>query len=241
MWDHRRGALRRRSLSHEAAETLRNHILVGDLAGIELRPDDIARRLGTSVTPAREALRQLVAEGLIDDTRGRGFHAVVLSRRDIEDVYRSQALLAGELAARACAEGDPGLAATLRRLHVEISATNKQGRTADAEGLNWELHRTINRAAGAPTLALLLRATLRFVPTHIYQLIAESPAIVGRGHRSIVEAFEADDPDAARAAAAAHIEEVLRLVMAHFADDGYWARPSTRAQDSSSAAETNRR
>ena len=57
----------RRSLAMEAAESLREFILLGKLApGVPVRERDLAEAFGISRTPLKEALRILEAEGLIE-------------------------------------------------------------------------------------------------------------------------------------------------------------------------------
>jgi DNA-binding GntR family transcriptional regulator len=224
-----RGAdLRRRSLGDEVAETLRNMILVGDLKSPEkLTQDKVAERLGVSTTPVREGLLKLAAEGFVEAQRNRSFRVLPATRQDVSDTYWSHAVLAGELAARACAQKDQALVDRLDLLHQRVSAAAVQGAPEAMEEANDDFHRTINRAAESPRLLLLLRATLRFIPDHFYALLPEWPPVSERGHGAILEAFEAGDPEAARTAAAQHVRDAEKLLMEHFSDTGYWTPPDT--------------
>ena len=91
-----------------AAETayavLREAIITNALApGTRLRADALARQLGVSKTPVREALRKLQAEELIAMQPGSGLSVKVLSEQELFDIYYIREALEG-MAARLAAE-----------------------------------------------------------------------------------------------------------------------------------------
>src|SRR4029077_11389899 len=93
-----------RNASAAATELIREAILDGRLPpGHRLKEEELARELGISRTPVREALLVLQTEGLIDAAPNRG--AVVRSHDsdDLEDLYQLRALLEGYVARRAAA------------------------------------------------------------------------------------------------------------------------------------------
>ena len=60
------GAVRHRTMAEAALERLREAIILGELTpGTALRLEDLARSLGMSISPIREAVRQLEALGLV--------------------------------------------------------------------------------------------------------------------------------------------------------------------------------
>ena len=83
-------------------EKLRAMIFSGELqAGQRLGQEEIARQLGVSRLPVREALNRLATEGLVELKPRRGFFVVSLDVQEIEDIFEVRALLeqrAGELA-----------------------------------------------------------------------------------------------------------------------------------------------
>lgn len=88
-------------------EELRGQIRRGDIApGEPLIVMDLARSLGLSATPVREALAYLAGEGLVDGRRGkgRGYTTWRLAAADLADLYRLHAIYAqfaiGEAARR---------------------------------------------------------------------------------------------------------------------------------------------
>src|SRR5438067_4229529 len=93
-----------RNASAAATELIREAIIDGRLPpGQRLKEEELARELGISRTPVREALLVLQTEGLVDAAPNRG--AVVRSHDgdDLEDLYQLRALLEGYAARRAAA------------------------------------------------------------------------------------------------------------------------------------------
>ena len=82
------------SYREQAREIIRGMIVSGTMA-----PDDlysapkIAADLNVSVTPVREALLDLVQEGLLRPIRNRGFQVVILTPREHDDIYKIRLLL----------------------------------------------------------------------------------------------------------------------------------------------------
>ena len=225
-----RGALarnrpvKRRLLTQEVTDTIREMILMGTLAPeSRFTQQELATDLGVSTMPIREALLKLTHDGLIAASPNRSYRVVRTTREDIEDVYWMHATLAGELAARACSRVDDVLLHELRGL-LESSLAGAQDQAA-MEAANWEFHRAINLAAGSPKLLLLLGTTLGFIPHGFYALISEWGEVSERGHARLLEAFEAHDPEAARSAAAEHVHQAADLLVQHFSDTGYWTTP----------------
>lgn len=94
----------RPQLAEDVARIVRRRIFDGTYtAGTYVRLDHLAEGLGISVTPVREALLELKAEGLLEQQPRRGFVVRPVTVRDIADVSDVQAYLGGELAARAAA------------------------------------------------------------------------------------------------------------------------------------------
>jgi len=124
---------------------------------------------------------------------------VPLTGDDIRDVFTGQALLAGELAARAVKQAGPDDVARLERLHADLEAAAERGDHDELEELNFLFHRAVNLMAGSAKLAWLLGVSLSYVPDH----------------REILEAFRHGSARAARAAMTRHIEHAGELLAVH--------------------------
>lgn len=71
--------------------------------GTSVRPETLGQAQSISATPAREALQGLRVEGFLDLLPRPGFQVAPLTGQNIRDLFHMQALIAGELAARAAA------------------------------------------------------------------------------------------------------------------------------------------
>ncbi len=77
-----------RTAQSAVADTLRYELVTGQLTpGTHLRQSNIATRMQTSTTPVREALRGLVAEGLLTGDAHRGVVVASPSVEQIEELY----------------------------------------------------------------------------------------------------------------------------------------------------------
>lgn len=84
------------SLGGKVFQQLKNSILAGKFENnAELREVVLAKKLGVSRTPVREALRQLEQEGLVEIYPNRGAYVKGITYKDVEDIFRIRARLEG--------------------------------------------------------------------------------------------------------------------------------------------------
>lgn len=82
------------SLREKAARAIRAGIITGEISQGELYSvPTLSAQLGVSATPVREAMLDLVSEGLIEPVRNRGYRVVSLSRHDLENILQLRLLL----------------------------------------------------------------------------------------------------------------------------------------------------
>ncbi|HEU5215936.1 MAG TPA: GntR family transcriptional regulator, partial [Gaiellaceae bacterium] len=82
------GALRHRTMAQAALERLREAIILGELTpGTPLRLEDLARSLGMSISPIREAVRQLEALGLAEHVPHHGAKVVALEIEELRELF----------------------------------------------------------------------------------------------------------------------------------------------------------
>jgi DNA-binding GntR family transcriptional regulator len=207
----------RTSLSERAAAHIRASVISGALRpGEVVRPEVVGEALGISTTPAREALQALRVEGFIDTPGRRGFVVASITGDDIRDLFCAQALLAGELAARAAAAAGPADLAELTALHHELLAAAARSNTESLERKNHEFHRCINRLAHAPRIARVLGLLTRYVPRQFYASIPGWPEATAHDHQALLEGIRQGDPEVTRAAMQAHITHAGELLAEHF-------------------------
>lgn len=204
---------RRPRLSDEVSEYVRELIVSGRLQpGEFIRPENVADELGVSATPAREGLLSLQSEGLLRVEPRRGFVVAPLSSTDIEDVFTGQALLAGELAARATPLIDDDALAALESIQADLEAAADRGDNDEVERLNHEFHRRIYGVARSPKLSWMIKSSLSYAPRRFFASVEGWPQASAEDHRAIIDALRRRDADGARASMSAHIGKAGRLL-----------------------------
>ncbi len=204
-----------RQLRSRVADRLRDEILHGGLKpGEWLRQERIAADQGVSQTPVREALRQLVAEGLLEHVPYRGIRVVEFSVDDVEDLYSCRALIEGMAARFAAVHITPGELEEMTGLFERMCRCKTPDDLAEYRELNRRFHSAIftasRRAFLVRTLAQLWSAFPTMLWSNVPRVATESaperdaPDIVE--HRAIVDALRAHDPEAAELAVRSHIE-----------------------------------
>jgi len=207
---------RRPRLSDEAAAHVRELIISGQLTGGEfIRPETVAHELDISATPAREGLLALQSEGFLKVQPRRGFLMSPLSAQDVRDTFEAQALLAGELSARAAVVATPADVEALENLQTGLDAAGERGDYDRVEQLNFESHRTIYRMARAPKISWLLGATLRYAPREFFAAVSGWPEASAHDHHAVLTSLRARDGEAARAARRKHVTGAGALLAEH--------------------------
>lgn len=196
----------RPQLAEDVARFVRRRIFDGVYpAGKYIRLEQLADELGISVTPVREALFGLRAEGLLNLLPRRGFVVLPITKRDIADVSDVQAHIGGELASRAaeCITDDELHELGLIQDQLEVAYADNDHEAAVR--LNHAFHRGVNVAAGSPKLAQLMGQITRFALESVYPTVEGWPAHSMRDHRVVLDALKDRDGDAARAAMSEHL------------------------------------
>jgi DNA-binding GntR family transcriptional regulator len=204
------GFAARPQLSDDVARFVRKRIFDGSYAaGSYVRLDQLAAELGISVTPVREALFALRAEGLIDQQPRRGFMVLPVTGRDVTDVANVQGYVGGELAARAALNITDDQLRELKELQAELEQAYSSTSAGDDHErtvrLNHEFHRAINVAADSPKLAQLMSQITRYAPESVFPTITGWPDQSMKDHRRILSALKKHDATLARAAMSEHL------------------------------------
>ncbi len=223
-------------MSEGVSAYLRDVILSGQMrAGEPLRVEHLAERLDTSVTPIRESLVELLAEGFVERVPRRGYAVGRLSRSDIEDMFAAQAMIAGELAARAAVAIDADSMATLKKTQAELETASDDSDFAAMEESNHRFHRIINTVADSPKLAWFAQRISHYAPRWTWQLIDGWPAASVSDHGPILVALDDRDAEAAREAMDRHIRNSGQLLADHLEAGGLEPGEDGRAARSDAA------
>jgi DNA-binding GntR family transcriptional regulator len=185
--------------------------------GSRLREAELARRIGVSRTPVREALRRLTADGLVEVSANRGAQVVTYSDGDLEEIFDLRALLESHAHARAAERLD---AAAISRLSELADAMEELGTSDDPAArariaeLNREFHGTIIDASGSPLLTTLLQQVIQVPLVHrtFHRYTPEALARSFQHHREIIAALAARDGAWAGAVMRSHVH-AARVVL----------------------------
>lgn len=208
----------RPQLSDDVARVVRRRIFDGTYrAGEYLRLDQLAVDLGISVTPVREALLNLRAEGLLVQHPRRGFMVLEFTARDLADVANVQAYVGGELAARAAENISAEQLSELRAIQDRLERAYADTDPDRTVRLNHEYHRLINVAAASPKLTQFMSGITRYQPESVFPTLEGWPAQSITDHRRVIDALERRDADAARAAMAEHFTIGVAPLCEHLA------------------------
>ena len=201
--------------AHERVyQALRLRILHGALApGQAVTVRGLAEALDVSMTPAREAVRRLIAERALAMTPTGRVQAPVMGARTLAELTAARALLEPELAARALPHADARL---LERLRARDSAVNAALRAGDPGAYvraNTAFHATLYAAAQAPALVALVESVW-------LQLNPSMRVVAGRAgtlrladhHAQALAALAARDATALRAAIRADVDQAMALL-----------------------------
>jgi DNA-binding GntR family transcriptional regulator len=197
------------ALVDETAAAIRARIMSGDIPiGAQLRQAELAKELGVSRTPVREALRQLQTGGLIEVVPHRGAVVRVPAPWDVRETYEVRAELEGLACERVVARitGD-GLAA-LREANEELrpGAIRRDGSSTVA---NDRFHTLIHGLAGNERLARVIKEINEAFPRNVSALVLQDNPRNREDnfteHERIIAALASGDAALARREMHAHV------------------------------------
>lgn len=195
----------------KAYAAIRERIVSGDYPpASRITEQEISDTVGVSRTPAREALRQLQAEGFVRVVPYQGAVVAEWTAEDVDDIFELRAMLEPYGASRAASRITVAGIAELRQLAVEQHSESRHRRSGYLQrigSLNSRFHHTLHQFAGSSrlnaTLSLLVETPLilQFFAHYRHEDLVRS----ARHHLEIVDALEARDGDWAAAVMRAHI------------------------------------
>ena len=206
--------------------------------GSRLSNRGVAKEVGISFTPVREALSRLVSEGLLEYRQGLGVFVPMSNIQEIRESYELREILESEAASMACRNLSPGMLAEMNdsyermlKIFSEISDPETETTLADRSQA-WQIadsdfHMSLLRATGNRRLL----DTVEGLQTSLKVMMGglqESTGIVGHRfagesldhikrtldeHHRILEALKQSDADAAKALMIEHIRTGMELAL----------------------------
>ncbi|MEM6467780.1 MAG: GntR family transcriptional regulator [Pseudomonadota bacterium] len=194
--------------------SLRGRIMQGEVEpGASLTLRGIAGSFDVSMTPAREAVRRLVAEGALKLSSSGRVTTPELSNDRIEELAALRVLLEPELGARALPRAHAVLIDRMEDLNERIRGVIRTGTATEYIRANHEFHRMLYLRAQAPAmLALVETVWLQLGPTMqaLYAHLQRPSASLN--HSKIISALRAGDEASLRLALREDVTAGLRLL-----------------------------
>jgi DNA-binding GntR family transcriptional regulator len=193
---------------------LRSRIMHGDIApGQPLTLRGIGKLYDVSMTPAREAVRRLVAEGALTMSQSGRVSTPALSNERIEELAALRALIEVELATRALPRAHLALIERLQTINGAVAEAVAHRDAVSYIRTNLEFHRTLYLRAQAPAmLAMAETVWLQMGPTMraLYGRLRRTDP--PRYHRLIIAALRAGDEPGLRIAVRTDVTQGLRML-----------------------------
>jgi DNA-binding GntR family transcriptional regulator len=204
----------RNVLSAQVKDRILQWILEGELApGSRIVETRVARELGTSQAPVREALRDLATLGVVEMQAYRGARVRRPTKRELVEAMEVRAELEAMAARLAATRMTEECLNELRELMGQMGRWADSGDAHEHALSNTQFHATVVRASGNQTLERTWSMLEPFARTYV---TATVPGIdlhwLGQRHVPIFEALEARDPERAAATMRQHAKEAEALI-----------------------------
>ena len=217
------------TLTETLRRTLMEMIVFGYFErGFRLYPERLAEQFGVSLTPVREALMRLAAEGYIEGVQRRGFHVRALDAKHVVDLWQVRLgleLTAGEILIERLQSGSlsPDALCVLDDIMTKLEASPETIEHRPKLSLNAEFHHRIVELSGNEMLISLYRGIqMQLIGEWVQGGLQSWRSRLGgeaEEHRAIVRSLRAMDREAYGAATRHHIgrslKDALRDLEAH--------------------------
>jgi len=205
-----------------ALALIREKIVAGELEpGTRLRLTDLARHLDISLTPVREALRQLEAEGLVAGTAHRGVRVSTADPAQLRDVYVARRLLepyAAGCSAERLTDTDVTRARTL------LEKLERSHARTDAHGIrraNYDFHFLLYARSGLPVIEQMIKTLWNRFPWDVLSVVPNRMEASKAEHERILDMMGKRDARGLRDSVEWHLCKSYEDIEAHLkAGDG---------------------
>jgi len=193
----------------------------------------LAAALNISITPARDALANLVAEGVLDVTDSGTISIPSLTKERVLELASLRECLEGLAAREACKNLNEKDVDQLKRLHAELVKAHSERDYVAVIRVNWEFHFALYGRAKMPLLLKMIEGCWLQAGSYlaiIYPAYGEISVGI-RNHQAILDAAVRRKPGELAAAVVRDIELAAQSLLARLADapthrfDGLNLRP----------------
>jgi DNA-binding GntR family transcriptional regulator len=196
-----------RTKEEQVADFLREGIISGAYPrGSRLKQAEIAQQLNLSITPVREALKLLEAEGYVSGDSYRGVRVVPFDAAASAEILQLRLLLEAQLVRGAVAKVTDKDIAGLQTLAKEFEEAFGRGDRAAARGINYRFHRRLYDIAGMPQTLHFVQILWARYPFDLINAVGGRGREAASEHEEILQALSRGDAQAATQAMRKHIE-----------------------------------
>jgi DNA-binding GntR family transcriptional regulator len=202
-----------RTKEEQVADFLREGIISGAFPrGSRLKQAEIAERLQLSITPVREALKLLEAEGYVTGDSYRGVSVSPFDASASEEVLELRLVLESRLLRGTAERLTAQDFTTLRALADEFEQAFKVGDRAAARGVNYRFHRHLYSLADMPQTLHFVQILWARYPFDLINAVEGRGQEAAKEHDEILRALLDGDVSAAMLAMRKHIESGWSLL-----------------------------
>jgi len=204
-------------LREEVYAALRDAFARGEFApGAVLNLRGLAEQLGTSMTPVREAVRRLVAEGALIDTPSRTLQVPPFDHERMLDLKRARVGMETMVLEIAMANMDD---ATIDELEAIIQTSPDMPKIGPNLQANHDFHFTLYRKSNSAVLLPLIEALWLQYGAYLHLIIRHENALrvdEHEFHKELIRALRDDNRDAALAALKNDIESSFNYLAVEY-------------------------
>lgn len=202
-----------RTKEEQVADFLREGIISGAYPrGSRLKQAEIAERLNLSITPVREALKLLEAEGYVSGDSYRGSRVVPFDPSASAEILQLRLMLEAQLVRGAVEKATSEDIKELRALADEFEQAFERGGREAARGVNYRFHRRLYDLAAMPQTLHFVQILWARYPFDLINAVEGRGSDAAREHDEILNAMAEGDVTAAVLAMRKHIESGWQLV-----------------------------
>jgi GntR family transcriptional regulator, rspAB operon transcriptional repressor len=195
---------------------LREQILSGEIGPDQrLIEAKIAKEIGTSRTPVREALHTLEMEGLLESIPRVGYKVMTLSDREVDEICQIRTAIETLAAGWAIQKNHKKLVNNLRKNIAAMEQRAARGEVRAFVDSDAGFHEIIAGLSGSKRLLELAQTLRRHMLSCRVQSIYAADNVLRaiRGHKAILAAIETHDQKAVAEAIKHHLEQSKRDIL----------------------------
>jgi|JI10StandDraft_1071094.scaffolds.fasta_scaffold54912_4 DNA-binding GntR family transcriptional regulator len=213
----RREPIAFRTKEGQVAEFLRERIISGYFArGQKLKQAEIAQMLDLSITPVREALKLLEAQGYVVGSSHRGAVVAPFQVGEAEELYELRRVLETRLTRAAARRMDAAGLRALEDLNDAILAAAARADNDAARAANFRFHFRLYEMARQPQALHFVRILWAKYPFDLLTVMPRRQFAVADEHRGILDALQAGDVAGVTEAMGRHIDSGWQAFCRHY-------------------------